>query len=712
MDKVSIICGVYNEEELFARHLQSLLSQTYTNFEILIIDDGSTDKTPEIAALFAKKDKRIRYFRLDHKEGYGCVRPRKYGCDRAKGAILFIVDADAYYAPDYLEKCVKHLTKKEVFGVIGKVFVWEPRTFISRYKSLLYRFRFDNITHMQREIAQGKVAAWVIKKSVYDKIGGYDLTKGYHEDIDLARRARECSYFIVYEPAAHWWHKWEERPLHYVKGQFATGKLQGRTYFTPRKFFSMILAGLPFLLIALGFLNSFFFSLLVLHFVFLFLSSCSLFIRSYRYSYERWAAFYRPFVSYLTHLPTSLGFFVGLFSRFKKQLFLFFVVLLVCLFLGEMLVRVLPLDNEGFERMKLKEQYFLSTKTNPYWGTTFVPFIDTFLDYTGREKEPNVIHFTAVPIPGFPRYGMRDDGIDLDAEQFLVALGDSFTWGAALNLEDIWTERLERSFPSTDVLNLGQGAGIAQSFALYRTVYDSLPSHQYVISAMWLGNEFIDNYGFSQLDLNTLQETENNLYRSRWFYPLIIRSKLAYHFYQIYFTYNLPVKSFFNRFGPFFSSTPSPEYILEVDSYWDDHFGNFDLDPRNAIKLDYARVPLADPLVLEGIEHTTQAMTDFSQFARDHGKTLLVVLIPFKEQVYFNLISDKISYPVDILQPNTLVLDTCDKLRIRCIDTLSDFQQQRNEKLFWDYDNHFTPQGQAVLTSILSERLKKEHIVE
>ena len=100
--KVSIICGVYNEEETFKKHLQSLVNQTYKNKEIIIADDGSKDNSGEIGREFSKKYKFVKYYLLDHKEGYGCVRPRMEAIKYAKGEIYCMVDADAYYDINYI----------------------------------------------------------------------------------------------------------------------------------------------------------------------------------------------------------------------------------------------------------------------------------------------------------------------------------------------------------------------------------------------------------------------------------------------------------------------------------------------------------------------------------------------------------------------------------------------------------------------------------
>lgn len=88
---LSIIVPVYNVEPYLSCCLDSILAQTFTNFEVLLIDDGSTDTSGAICDDYAKKDSRIRCF---HKENGGLVSARQYGFPRAQGEYVTFVDSD------------------------------------------------------------------------------------------------------------------------------------------------------------------------------------------------------------------------------------------------------------------------------------------------------------------------------------------------------------------------------------------------------------------------------------------------------------------------------------------------------------------------------------------------------------------------------------------------------------------------------------------
>ena len=94
---ISIIVPVYNTEKYLDRCIQSILSQTYTDFELLLINDGSTDSSGAICDKYAEQDSRVRVF---HKENGGVSSARNVGLDNAKGEWVTFCDSD-----DWVENC-------------------------------------------------------------------------------------------------------------------------------------------------------------------------------------------------------------------------------------------------------------------------------------------------------------------------------------------------------------------------------------------------------------------------------------------------------------------------------------------------------------------------------------------------------------------------------------------------------------------------------
>lgn len=97
--KISVIIPVYNTEKYLDRCIQSIFNQTFTDFELLLINDGSTDRSGEICDEYAKRDKCIRVF---HKENGGVSSARNLGLDEARGEWITFVDSDDYIASYHL----------------------------------------------------------------------------------------------------------------------------------------------------------------------------------------------------------------------------------------------------------------------------------------------------------------------------------------------------------------------------------------------------------------------------------------------------------------------------------------------------------------------------------------------------------------------------------------------------------------------------------
>lgn len=101
---VSIIIPVYNAQQYLPITVDSILAQTYTDFELLLIDDGSKDNSLSVCESYAQKDHRVKVF---HKENGGVSSARNYGLDQASGYYITFVDSDDYIFPDCIETMVK-----------------------------------------------------------------------------------------------------------------------------------------------------------------------------------------------------------------------------------------------------------------------------------------------------------------------------------------------------------------------------------------------------------------------------------------------------------------------------------------------------------------------------------------------------------------------------------------------------------------------------
>lgn len=97
--KITVIVPVYNVAELLPRCIDSLLNQKFTDYELLLIDDGSTDGSGVICDEYVQKDNRLKVI---HKQNEGVSKTRNRGIEESRGTWITFVDSDDYVTPDYL----------------------------------------------------------------------------------------------------------------------------------------------------------------------------------------------------------------------------------------------------------------------------------------------------------------------------------------------------------------------------------------------------------------------------------------------------------------------------------------------------------------------------------------------------------------------------------------------------------------------------------
>jgi len=109
---VSIITPAYNSEDFISSTIDSVLDQTYKNFELIIVDDCSNDNTKNIVSNYLKADNRIQYYRFD--KNYGAAAARNLAIEKAKGKYIAFLDADDLWDQDKLTKQIKYMEENEL----------------------------------------------------------------------------------------------------------------------------------------------------------------------------------------------------------------------------------------------------------------------------------------------------------------------------------------------------------------------------------------------------------------------------------------------------------------------------------------------------------------------------------------------------------------------------------------------------------------------
>ncbi len=117
---VSVVMPTYNRADLLPRSIESILYQTFQDFEFIIVDDGSTDNSVELIKAYQQVDPRIKLIQND--QNYGISHSRNRGMDAARGKYLAIMDSDDYSEPNRLEKSLRFLKKHPDYTAVNSIY--------------------------------------------------------------------------------------------------------------------------------------------------------------------------------------------------------------------------------------------------------------------------------------------------------------------------------------------------------------------------------------------------------------------------------------------------------------------------------------------------------------------------------------------------------------------------------------------------------------
>lgn len=136
-DLITVVIPIYNVEQYVGKCLDSLLNQTYSDIELICVDDGSTDDSSNILDIYADKDSRIKAI---HKKNEGVSIARNYGIELAKGKYIAFVDSDDFVADNYIECLVHEMNENNVDLIVcGHIRVKsDKQTLVFGYKDGIY----------------------------------------------------------------------------------------------------------------------------------------------------------------------------------------------------------------------------------------------------------------------------------------------------------------------------------------------------------------------------------------------------------------------------------------------------------------------------------------------------------------------------------------------------------------------------------------------
>ena len=197
--KVSIIIPTYNEEKVISDCLDSLSQQTYKDVEIIIVDDGSTDRTLEVLSKFSIFNFQFSILKQKH---LGPGMARNLGAKKAKGEILVFVDADMTFDSRFIEKLIQPILNDKVIGTFSKEeYVLNKDNVWSRCWNINKRLPADKM-HPKNYPDTQRVFRAILKKE-FEKSGGFKPI-GYIDDYTISEN---LGIQAIVAPGAIFYHR-------------------------------------------------------------------------------------------------------------------------------------------------------------------------------------------------------------------------------------------------------------------------------------------------------------------------------------------------------------------------------------------------------------------------------------------------------------------------------------------------------------------------
>jgi glycosyltransferase involved in cell wall biosynthesis len=176
--KVSVIIPTYNSVRYVTEAIDSVLTQTYRDFEILVVDDGSKDETSEV--LTKRYGDSIRYL---YKENGGVSSARNYGIERAEGKYIAFLDADDIWLPEKLEKQVDLLEKHPEVGLcyVSTQRVDEDLNFLNKIEAKSYADYCETLL-LNLNIVAGSCSSAMVRRDIISQTDGFDAKFSTYAD--------------------------------------------------------------------------------------------------------------------------------------------------------------------------------------------------------------------------------------------------------------------------------------------------------------------------------------------------------------------------------------------------------------------------------------------------------------------------------------------------------------------------------------------------
>jgi len=211
--KASVVVPAYNAEKSIGQCIKAVQAQSFKDFEIIVVDDGSSDRTAEIV-------KRFKGVKLLQQQNAGPAKARNNGAKAAKGEIVVFTDSDCVPTMEWLEEMLKPFSDAIVVGVQGR-YKTKQGSLVARFIQLEIEQRYEKMLKHEFIDFIGSYAA-AYRQKVFEGMNGFDtsfpIASG--EDTDLSFRIHKAGHRMVFNPKALVFHSHPESLLKYIKVKF------------------------------------------------------------------------------------------------------------------------------------------------------------------------------------------------------------------------------------------------------------------------------------------------------------------------------------------------------------------------------------------------------------------------------------------------------------------------------------------------------------
>jgi len=202
---LSVLTTVFNREKYIAACIESVISSTFSDWEMIIVDDGSTDNSVEIAKRFETEDKRIKVY--VNEKNLGDYPNRNKAASYAVGKYLKYLDADDIIYPHGLQVMVDAM---EQFPEAGLGTQYNVREYIKPYPFLVNSEEAFQKYFFGNSYFQSGPTGTIIRRDVFEKLGGFS-GKRYIGDTEMWIKISLSNPIVIFQPALIWWRNHEDQ---------------------------------------------------------------------------------------------------------------------------------------------------------------------------------------------------------------------------------------------------------------------------------------------------------------------------------------------------------------------------------------------------------------------------------------------------------------------------------------------------------------------